>query len=52
MFVTQDIKFRYLWRIRKHCKVPKYCDQDCLKLSALPMMIQIAGKSAHLAQET
>ena len=48
----------YLWwigSVLKYCKVPKYYDQDCLKifflLSTLPMMIQISGKSAHLAQK-
>ena len=39
----------------KYCKVPKHYDQDCLKffflLSTLPMMIQISGKSTHLAQK-
>ena len=41
----------YLWLIRyvsKYCKVPKYYDQDCLKifslLSTLPAMIWISGK--------
>ena len=40
-----------LWLIRsvlKHYKVPKYYDQDCLKIffspSTLPMMIQISTK--------
>ena len=41
----------YIWLIGsvlKHCKVPKYYDQDCLKafflLSKLPMVIQISRK--------
>ena len=41
----------YLWltgSVLKHCKVPKYYDQDCLKifflLSTLPAMIRISGK--------
>ena len=49
----------YLWLIGsvlKYCKVPKYYDRDCLKifflLSALPIMIQISGKSAYLAQNS
>ena len=41
--------------VLKHCKVPKYYDQDCLKivllLSANPMMIQVSGKSALLAHK-
>ena len=41
--------------VLKHCKVPKYYDQDYLKivllLSANPMMIQVSGKSAHLAHK-
>ena len=48
----------YLWLAGpapKHCKVPKYYDQDCLKifffLSTYPMMIQISGKNAHLVQK-
>ena len=48
----------YLWwigSVLKYFKVPKYYDQDYLKifflLSTLPMMIQISGKSAHLAQK-
>ena len=47
-----------LWLIGsvlKHCKVPKYYDQDCLKifflLSTLPAMIPISGKNAHLVQK-
>ena len=47
----------YLWQIGpvlKHCKVPKHV-RDCLKvfllLSTLSMMIQVSGKSAHLAQK-
>ena len=48
----------YLWLLEsvlKHFEVPKYYDQDCLKifflLSALPMTIQISGKNAHLVQK-
>ena len=47
-----------LWLIGsalKHGKVPKYYDQDCLKilflLSTSPLMIQISGKNAHLVQK-
>ena len=36
----------------KHCKVPKYYDQDCLKrlllLSTLQVIIQVPRKSAHI----
>ena len=39
----------------KHCKVQKYCDQDCLKifffLSALPVIIQVFGKNTHWLQK-
>ena len=39
-----------------HCPVPKFYKQDYLKifylLSTLPMMIEISGKSAHLAQKS
>ena len=49
-------KLFYLWRtgpVLKHCKLPKYYDQDCLKifilLSTLPKTIAISGKGAHLA---
>ena len=49
----------YLWLIGsvlKHCKVPKYYDQDCLKLffliSTLPAKIGISEKKAHLLQKT
>ena len=47
----------YLWPIRPalKCKVPKYYDQDYLKifllLYTLPMMIQVTGKSIHLTQK-
>ena len=48
----------YLWLIRsvlKHCKDPKYYDQDCLKIfflpSALPAMSRISGKNIHLVQK-
>ena len=41
--------------VLKYCKVPKYYDEDCLKIfflpSTLPMMIQISGKNAHLAKK-
>ena len=56
-FTSYQISF-YLWwivSVVKYCKIPKYYDQDCLKIfflfSALPMMIQISGKSVHLAQK-
>ena len=51
----------YLWLIGsflKHCKVPKYYEQDCLKFfffflnSTLPAKIGIAEKKAHLLQKT
>ena len=52
------LTFVLLWRVElvlKHCNVPKCYDEDYLKtfllFSALPMMIPISGKSAHLAQE-
>ena len=48
----------YLLLIRsvlKHCKVPKYYNQDCLKifflLSELPMMIQISGKKCSFGSK-
>ena len=48
----------YLWLIGyvlKHCKVPKYYDQGCLKNfflpSTLPIMIKISGKNAHLVEK-
>ena len=48
----------YLWLIGsvlKHCKVPKYYEQDCLKIffliSAVPAMIRISGANAHLLQK-
>ena len=48
----------YMWQtepIPTHCKVTKYYDQGCLKvflsLSTLLLMIQVAGKSVHLAQK-
>ena len=51
--------FFYLWLIGsvlKHCKVPKYYDQDCLKifflLSTLAGMIRISDKNAHLAHKS
>ena len=47
------------WPIRpalKHCKVPKYYDQDSLKifplLSTLPAMIRIPGKNVLLVQKS
>ena len=47
-----------LWLIRsvlKHCKVPKYYDQDCLKIfflpSTLPMMIQISTKKCSFGSK-
>ena len=50
--------FFYLWGIGpvlKQYKVPKYFDQDCLKifvlLFTLSMMIQISGKSHHFNQK-
>ena len=52
-----DVSF-YLWLIGsvlKHREVPKYYDQDCLKvfslLSILPLIIQIPGKNVHLLQK-
>ena len=49
----------YLWLIiyvLKHFIVPKYYDQDCLKifflLSTLPIMIQISGKNSDLVQKS
>ena len=48
------IFLRQLGPIIKHCKVPKYYDQYCLKnfllFSILPAMIELSGKSAHFAQ--
>ena len=45
-----------LWQVLKHCKVPKYFDQDflevCILLSTLSILIQFIGKSGHLAQES
>ena len=48
----------YLWLIKavlKHYKVPKYYDQDCLKifflLSTLPAMIQISGKKCSFGSK-
>ena len=48
----------YLWQLGsalKYCKVPKYYDQDCLKIfllvSALPFMIELYGKSGHFAEK-
>ena len=48
----------YLCRIGsvlKHQQFPKYIDQDCQGIFflyyTLPMMIQISGKKAHLAQK-
>ena len=42
--------------VLKHCKVPKYFEQDCLKIyffiSTLPAMIGISGKNVHLPQKT
>ena len=39
----------------RHCKVQKYCDQDCLKifffLSALPVIIRVFGKNTHWLQK-
>ena len=47
---TCQVSF-HLWRngpVLKHCKIPKFFDEDCLKiLSVLPMMIQVFRKSAH-----
>ena len=49
-----DISFYLLLigSVLKHCKLPKYYDQDFLKnffsFSALPMMIEIFGKNVHL----
>ena len=40
--------------ILKHCKVPKYYGQDCLKIlliSTLPVMIWTSGKNTHLLQK-
>ena len=49
----------YLWLIGsllKHCKVPKYYNQDRLKiffsLSTLPVMIELSGKNSHLFQKS
>ena len=49
----------YLWLIGsvlKHCKVPKYYEQDCLKffflISTLPAKIGISEKNAHLLQKS
>ena len=52
---SKIFEFSYFWRmgpVIKHCKVPKYYDQDCLKLllllSTLQVMIQVPRKSAHI----
>ena len=49
----------YLWvigSVLKHCKVPKYYEQDCLKffflISTLPAKIGISEKKAHLLQKS
>ena len=54
---TRDHVSFYLWLIGsvlKHCKVPKYYGQACLKIwlliSKLSINIQILWKNAHLVQ--
>ena len=43
--------------VLKHCKVPKYYEQHCMKIllliSTLPaMIVGISGKNAHLLQKS
>ena len=56
-FTSSHTSF-YLWLtglFLKHCKVQKYCDQDCLKIfflhSTLSVMIWVSRKNVPLGQK-